>query len=177
MARLPRLRISKPVSVNLGLVHPILDHPQHESQEPVYDQHGRIANHNFEIQPLSYPTPTVEDSFSRNLFRKTLHIRRTVNMTRKGKIPSMSALVVVGNGHGAAGIGIGKAQELAHAVRKATEQAVKAMSFFERFDSRTIFHQIEYKYKASKITFRPRPPGIFFCNNCRFWNKMQQAYT
>ncbi|KAJ2328365.1 28S ribosomal protein S5, mitochondrial, partial [Coemansia sp. RSA 2673] len=54
------------------------------------------------------------------LSKKTLVMKRTVQMTRKGKIPSMYAMVVVGNGMGSAGFGEGKSAEASKAVMMAT---------------------------------------------------------
>ncbi|KAI8055482.1 hypothetical protein BDF22DRAFT_677340 [Syncephalis plumigaleata] len=94
------------------------------------------------------------------LRRRTLSLRRTVNMTRKGKVPSMSALVVVGNGQGAAGYGEGKAEDVPNAIIKATNRAIKSMTFFDRYDNRTVHHDIEHKFKATRIELRARPPGF-----------------
>ncbi|RKP25125.1 ribosomal protein S5 domain 2-type protein [Syncephalis pseudoplumigaleata] len=81
-------------------------------------------------------------------------------MTRKGKVPSMSALVVVGNGQGAAGYGEGKAEDVPNAIIKATNRAIKNMTFFDRYDNRTVHHDIEHKFKATRIELRARPPGF-----------------
>ncbi|RKP06354.1 ribosomal protein S5 domain 2-type protein [Thamnocephalis sphaerospora] len=81
-------------------------------------------------------------------------------MTRKGKVPSMSALVVVGNGDGAAGYGEGKSEDVTGAIRKATNRAIKAMTYIDRYDSRTVHHDIEHKFKSTHIELRARPPGF-----------------
>ncbi|KAJ9076231.1 28S ribosomal protein S5, mitochondrial [Entomophthora muscae] len=81
-------------------------------------------------------------------------------MTAKGKIPTMTALVVVGNGSGGAGIGEAKNEEAGKAIKKATERAIKNMIQFDRYDNRTIFHDIEHKFKATKLKLFARPPGF-----------------
>ncbi|ORY06298.1 ribosomal protein S5 domain 2-like protein [Basidiobolus meristosporus CBS 931.73] len=81
-------------------------------------------------------------------------------MTRKGKIPSMSALVVVGNGNGAAGYGEGKDSDAGRAVQKATLRAIKNITYFDRYDDRTLFHDIEHKFKATNLLLFSRPPGF-----------------
>ncbi|KAJ1949985.1 28S ribosomal protein S5, mitochondrial, partial [Linderina pennispora] len=96
----------------------------------------------------------------KQLTKKTLVVKRTVQMTRKGKIPSMYALVVVGNGKGAAGYGEGKNAEVSKAVLKATRQAIKNMQQFPRYDDRTIYHDIEHKFKATKLQLWARRPGF-----------------
>ncbi|KAJ2718370.1 28S ribosomal protein S5, mitochondrial [Coemansia sp. Benny D115] len=96
----------------------------------------------------------------RKLSKKTLVIRRTVQMTRKGKIPSMYAMVVVGNGMGSAGYGEGKGQETSRAVMVATRQAIKRMQHFPRYDDRTIYHDIQHKFKATRLQLWARRPGF-----------------
>ncbi|KAI7834985.1 hypothetical protein BX661DRAFT_159350 [Kickxella alabastrina] len=96
----------------------------------------------------------------RKLSKKTLVVKRTVQMTRKGKIPSMYALVVVGNGMGSAGYGEGKSAEASRAVMIATRQAIKNMQNFPRYDNRTIYHDIEHKFKATKLQLWARRPGF-----------------
>ncbi|KAJ1679117.1 28S ribosomal protein S5, mitochondrial, partial [Spiromyces aspiralis] len=96
----------------------------------------------------------------RRLKKKVIQVKRTVQMTRKGKIPSMSALVVVGNGAGGAGFGEGKDSEAPRAVMKATRQAIKNIQHIPRYDDRTIYHDIYHKFKATKIHFWARRPGF-----------------
>ncbi|KAJ1921348.1 28S ribosomal protein S5, mitochondrial [Mycoemilia scoparia] len=96
----------------------------------------------------------------RKLKKKVIHIRRVVQMTRKGKIPSMSALVVVGNGMGGAGYGEAKDSEVPHAVMKATREAIKRIRNIPLYDDRTIHHDIYHKFKATKIHFWARRPGF-----------------
>ncbi|KAJ2001319.1 28S ribosomal protein S5, mitochondrial [Coemansia thaxteri] len=94
------------------------------------------------------------------LSKKTLVMKRTVQMTRKGKIPSMYAMVVVGNGMGSAGFGEGKSAEASKAVMMATRQAIKGMQHFPRYDDRTIYHDIEHKFQATKLMLWARRPGF-----------------
>ncbi|KAJ2492890.1 28S ribosomal protein S5, mitochondrial [Coemansia sp. RSA 2050] len=94
------------------------------------------------------------------LSKKTLVVKRTTQMTSKGKIPSMYAMVVVGNGMGSAGYGEGKSFEASKAVVLATRQAIKSMQFFPRYDDRTIYHDIEHKFKATKMLLWARRPGF-----------------
>ncbi|KAJ1668378.1 28S ribosomal protein S5, mitochondrial [Coemansia sp. RSA 1646] len=96
----------------------------------------------------------------KKLSKKTLIVKRTVQMTRKGKVPSMYALVVVGNGRGSAGYGEGKGFEASKAVLFATRDAIKNMRHYPRYDNRTIYHDIEQKYKATKMMLWARRPGF-----------------
>ncbi|KAF9935024.1 28S ribosomal protein S5, mitochondrial [Linnemannia zychae] len=103
----------------------------------------------------------------RRFIKRALVVKRTSNMTTAGKIPSMYALVVVGNGKGIAGYGEGKDDEVARAVRKATNRAMRNLMVFDRYDERTIYHDIDHKFHATKIQFRSRPPG--FGNRCNHY--------
>lgn len=125
-----------------------------------------IANENV----LNAPDPELEAGFSeslgitfetfKKLKKKVLIIKRTSTTTAKGKIPSMNALVVVGNGKGAAGFGEAKNDEIGNAILKATNRAIKNMAQFERYDNRTIYHDIHYKFKATELKLFARPPGF-----------------
>ncbi|KAG9296413.1 hypothetical protein G9A89_015005 [Geosiphon pyriformis] len=95
-----------------------------------------------------------------NLQKRALVIKRVVNMTAKGKLPSMYTLVVVGNGEGVAGYGEGKHEEVIMAIRKATNQAIKNLQFFERYDDRTLYHDISHKFHATRLMLWARPPGF-----------------
>ncbi|KAI9022546.1 ribosomal protein S5, C-terminal domain-containing protein [Hyaloraphidium curvatum] len=80
-------------------------------------------------------------------------------MSRAGKVRSMYALVVVGNGNGAAGYGEGKSSDLGSAVQKATRRAARDMVAINRYDNRTIYGTVTHKFVSSEITLRPAPPG------------------
>ncbi|CAG8465703.1 6857_t:CDS:2 [Acaulospora morrowiae] len=96
----------------------------------------------------------------RNLMKKTLVVKSVKNQTGKGRMVSMYALVVVGNGNGVAGFGEGKDEEAPTAIKKATNKAIKNLRYFERYDDRTIYHDIEQKFHATVIKFWARAPGF-----------------
>jgi hypothetical protein len=95
----------------------------------------------------------------RDLQKKALIIKRVVNQTGKGRIPSMYALVVVGNGKGVAGFGEGKDDEVPTAIKKATNKAIKSLRYFERYDDRTLYHDINHKFQGTTVKLWVRPPG------------------
>lgn len=95
----------------------------------------------------------------RKFHRHILVMRRVVRMTGKGKIPSMSAVMVVGNGKGMVGFGMGKDENASTASQKAYKDAVKKMDFVKRFENRTIHRSIVGEWGATKVHMRPRPPG------------------
>jgi len=71
---------------------------------------------------------------------------------------SFRAVVVVGNGKGKAGFGIGKANEVPEAIRKAVEQARKSMIEVPIKDG-TIPHGIESKFGPSRVILKPASKG------------------
>jgi small subunit ribosomal protein S5 len=92
------------------------------------------------------------------LNERVLLIRRVSKKTSGGNYITFSALVVVGDGHGHVGIGLGRAQEVPPAIKKAISRAKRHMIEVPIFNS-TITHQVAIKYKASKIILKPAPLG------------------
>ncbi|KAI8981689.1 ribosomal protein S5, C-terminal domain-containing protein [Mycotypha africana] len=81
-------------------------------------------------------------------------------MNAKGRQKKMYALVLVGNGKGLAGYGEGKDEETNLAIRKATNRAIRNLQYFERYDDRTVAHDILHKFHATRIELRARQPGF-----------------
>ena len=80
-------------------------------------------------------------------------------MVKGGRRFGFSALVVVGDGKGRVGYGSGKAREVPEAVRKATEQAKRAMIRVPLRQGRTLHHDIEGRFGAGHVVLRAAPPG------------------
>ncbi|MCM8807257.1 MAG: 30S ribosomal protein S5 [Candidatus Omnitrophica bacterium] len=87
-----------------------------------------------------------------------IEIRRVTKVTKGGKNLSFRAVVVVGNGKGKAGFGVGKANEVPEAIRKGIEQARKNMIEVPLKGS-TIPHSVESKFGASKVILKPASKG------------------
>jgi small subunit ribosomal protein S5 len=100
---------------------------------------------------------TLDDIFALQL--KVLVQHRVVNQTRLGKIASVYALAICGNGDGRLGIGEAKGQEGEDTMTNAKIQAIKAMQPIPRYEDRTIFGEVEGKVSAVEVQLMSRPPG------------------
>ncbi|KAJ3217089.1 28S ribosomal protein S5, mitochondrial, partial [Clydaea vesicula] len=95
----------------------------------------------------------------KTFLKRLIHVRRIARTTGGGKKRSIWAMVVVGNGNGSAGYGEGRALDSANAVQKATKDAQKNMITIERFDNRTIFTDIDYKFGKVDLKLKTAPAG------------------
>ena len=89
---------------------------------------------------------------------KVVQIRRVTKVVKGGKKMSFRALVIVGNGKGKVGIGLGKANEVASAIRKAVEDGKKNLITIQ-LNEGTIAHDCEGRFSASKTVVKTAPLG------------------
>jgi small subunit ribosomal protein S5 len=87
-----------------------------------------------------------------------VHIGRVTKVVKGGKNMSFSALVVVGDGAGVVGFGIGKAKEVPSAIKKAIEAAKKALIRVPMNGS-SIPHPVLGKFGAGSVLLKPAPDG------------------
>lgn len=94
-----------------------------------------------------------------NLFiDKVVHISRVAKVVKGGRRFSFSAMVVVGDGQGKVGFGLGKAHEVPEAIRKGVEKAKKSMIEVPLVEG-TIPYQVNGKFGAGSVLLKPAGKG------------------
>jgi len=92
------------------------------------------------------------------LQNEVIEIRRVGRVTKGGKRMRFRVVVVVGNGAGKVGVGLGKSIEIPQAVQQAIRDALKNMIEVPIVNG-TIPHEVEGEYGAAKVLLRPAYPG------------------
>ena len=102
---------------------------------------------------------TIIDASQLELNDKVVTIKRVTKTVKGGRNMRFTALVVVGDGNGHVGAGLGKAVEIPEAIRKGKEDAVKHIVEINLDENNSITHDFIGKYGSANVLLKKAPEG------------------
>lgn len=110
---------------------------------------------------------TIIDASQLELNDKVVTIKRVAKTVKGGRNMRFTALVVVGDGNGHVGAGLGKAVEIPEAIRKGKEDAVKHLVAVPLDENNSITHDYIGKYGSASVLLKKAPEGTRYH---RWWS-------
>ena len=104
------------------------------------------------------PPRSIADDLEQVMEETLIALNRVQKVHKGGRTLRWNALVVVGDGRGSVGVGLGKSAQVPEAVRKATEDAKKSVVKVSLLGT-TIPHAVEEKYGAARVLLKPASSG------------------
>ena len=102
---------------------------------------------------------TIIDASQLELEEKVVSIKRVTKVVKGGRTMRFTALVVVGDGNGHVGAGLGKAAEIPEAIRKGKEDAIKKLVTVARDENNSITHDYIGKFGSAELLMKRAPEG------------------
>lgn len=102
---------------------------------------------------------TIIDASQLELNEKVVSIKRVTKVVKGGRNFRFTALVVVGDGNGHVGVGLGKATEIPEAIRKGKEDAAKKLIYVTLDENNSITHDSLGKFGAGSVLLKRAPEG------------------
>ena len=102
---------------------------------------------------------TIIDASQLELEERVVSIKRVTKVVKGGRNFRFSALVVVGDGNGHVGAGLGKAAEIPEAIRKGKEDAMKKLIAVARDENNSITHDFVGKFGSAELLMKRAPEG------------------
>ena len=102
---------------------------------------------------------TIIDASQLELTENVVSIKRVTKVVKGGRNMRFTALVVVGDGNGHVGAGLGKAAEIPEAIRKGKEDAMKKLITVKLDENKSITHDISGKHTGASVLLKRAPEG------------------